>query len=355
MICHLRTTALGFGLLTILACQHLSQDQPHGDGSGGPASSAAAATIDGRTITIGELDDSIRERLFSDATAERDPAALYEVRSRALKEMLNEMVVEKAASAANLSPEDYLNQQIEAGGEVPEEEIAAFYEKRINQMGELSLDEMRDRISDHLKQKRSVKIIRDLRDQAAAEIMLEPARVEVEAIGHSRGPDDAIVTIIEFSDFHCPYCGRVVKTIDKVLAKYPTQVRFVFRNLPLGIHPRAIAAAEAAACAGNQGNFWDYHDLIFRDRKADSDEDFELHASRLGLDMQVFRQCVQDRETQQIVEADIAAAESIRISGTPSFVINGIALHGAQGLKAFSEVIDSEIARISAEESEATR
>jgi protein-disulfide isomerase len=185
--------------------------------------------------------------------------------------------------------------------------------------------------------------------------MLEPARVEVEAIGPSRGPDDAIVTIVEFSDFQCPFCGRVVQTIDRVLAKYPTQVRFVFRNLPLSIHPRAQAAAEAAACAGNQGNFWDYHDLVFANRKADSDEDFERHASELGLDMQAFRQCVQNRETQQIVEADIAAAERLRISGTPSFVINGIPLHGAQGLEAFSEIIDAEIARNSADGSGATR
>ena len=83
MICHLRTTAIGFGLLATLACQHLSQNQPHGDGSGGPASSAAAAIIDGRTITVGELDDFIKEELFSDATSERNPATLYEVRSRA--------------------------------------------------------------------------------------------------------------------------------------------------------------------------------------------------------------------------------------------------------------------------------
>jgi len=355
MICHLRTTAIGLGLLTTLACQHLNQDQPHGDGSGGPANSATAATIDGQTITVGELDDFIKEGFFRDATADRDPAALYEVRSRALKEMFNDMVVEKAASAANLSPDDYLDQQIEAGGAVPEEEIAAFYDKRIDQMGELSLDEMRDRISEHLKQRRAVKIVRDLRNQAAAKIMLEPARVDVEAIGPSRGPDDAIVTIIEFSDFQCPYCGRVVKTIDQVLIKYPTQVRFVFRHLPLSIHPRAQAAAEAAACADNQGSFWDYHDLIFADRKADSDEDFERYASELGLDMQAFRQCAQNRETQQIVEADIVAAGSLRITGTPSFVVNGIPLHGAQGIKAFSEVIDSEIARISADESEATR
>jgi protein-disulfide isomerase len=222
-------------------------------------------------------------------------------------------------------------------------------------MGGRPLDEMRDRISAFMKQQRVVTIVGDLRDQAAAEILLEPARIEVEAIGPSKGPDDAVVTIVEFSDFQCPYCGRVVPTIDQVLAKYPTQVRFVYRNLPLSIHPRAQAAAEAAACAGNQGNFWDYHDLIFANRSAVSDEDLELHASELALDMQAFRQCVQNRETQQIVEGDIAAAESLRISGTPSFVVNGIPLHGAQSLEAFSEVIDAEIARDSADGSKATR
>jgi len=355
MICHLRTTAIGLGLLTMLACQHLSQDQPHDDGSGGPASSSAAAIIDGRTVTVGELDDFIKEGLFSNATSERSPAALFEVRSRTLEDMLNEIVVEEAASAANLSPDEYLDQQIEAGGEVPEEEIAAFYEEHIDRMGGASLDEMSDPISDYLKQQRAATIVGDLRDQAAAEICLEPARLEVEAIGYSRGPDDAVVTIVEFSDFHCPYCARVVPTIDEVLAKYPTQVRFVFRNLPLGMHRRAQAAAEAAACAGNQGSFWDYHDLIFAEPKADSDEDFERHASELALDMQAFRQCVQNRETQQIVDADTAAANRLRIGSTPSFLINGIPMSGARNLEAFSQIVDEEIARSSGDGSESTR
>jgi len=356
MICHLRTTAIAFCLLATLACQQFGQNPAHGDGSGEPANSAVAATIDGRTVTVGELDDFIKEGLFSDATSEGNPATLYDVRSRALKQMLDELIVEKAASAAKLSSEDYLSQQVEAQGEVPEEEIAAFYDEHIDQMGGLPLDEMRDRISAYLKEQRAVTIVGDLRDQAATKILLEPARVEVEAIGPSKGPDDAAVTIIEFSDFQCPFCGRVVPTIDQIVAKYPTQVRFVYRNLPLTtIHPRAQAAAEAAACASNQGNFWDYHDLIFANNRAVSDEDLERHASELGLDMQAFRQCVQNRETQQIVEADIAAAASLRISGTPSFVINGIPLHGAQSLEAFSEVIDAEIARNSADGSKTTR
>ncbi len=356
MICHLRTTAIGFGLLATLACQHLNQDQPHGDGSGGPAPSEAAATLDGRTITVGELDNYIREQLFSQATSDSNPAKLYEVRSSTLQGMIDELILENAAAAANLSSEDYLKQQAEAKGEVSEDEIAAFYNEHIDRMGERDLDQVRDDISAYLTEQRVATIVADLRDQATTETLLEPARVEVEAIGPSKGPDDAIVTLIEFSDFQCPYCKRVVSTIEQIVAKYPTQVRFVFRNLPLNrIHPRAQPAAEAAACAGKQGNFWGYHDLIFENNRALSDEDLEGHASELGLEMEAFRQCVQNRETQQIVDTDLAAAGALRISGTPSFMINGIPLHGAQSVEALSAVIDDEIARISSDGSKATR
>lgn len=356
MMCHLRATAIALGLLATLACQQFGHDQPRGDGSGGPESSAAAAIIDGQTISIGDIDDHIKEQLFNEATSDRNPATLYEVRSRALKGMVDEMLVENAASAVNLSSEDYLRQQVEAEGEVPEAEIAAFYDENIDQMGGRGLDEMSDRIGAYLKERRVAAIVADLRDQADTDILLEPARVEVEAIGPSKGPDDAIVTIIEFSDFQCPFCQRVVPTIDQIVAKYPTEVRFVFRNLPLNnIHPRAQPAAEAAACAGNQGNFWDYHDLIFATPRALSDEDLERYASELGLDLAAFRKCVQNRETQQIVEADSAVAESLQISGTPSFLINGIPMHGAQSVESFSQVIDAEIARIATDGSEATR
>ncbi|MCH8891802.1 MAG: thioredoxin domain-containing protein, partial [Myxococcales bacterium] len=270
--------------------------------------------------------------------------------------MIVERVIEKAASAVKLSSDDYLRQQVEAQGEVPEQEIAAYYEENIDRIGEQSLDDVRDQIKDYLERQRTGTIIADLREQADTEILLEPVRIGVEAIGPSKGPDDAVVTIVEFSDFQCPFCQRVTPTIDQILAKYPTQVRFVYRNLPLSnIHPRAQAAAEAAACAGNQGDFWDYHDLIFANRRALSDEDFERHASELGLDMQAFRQCVQNRETQQIVDADFATAGRLRISSTPSFVINGIPMSGARSLEAFSEVIDAEIARNSSDGSKATR
>jgi protein-disulfide isomerase len=121
------------------------------------------------------------------------------------------------------------------------------------------------------------------------------------------------------------------------------------------MHSRAQAAAEAAACADKQGNFWDYHDLIFATPRALSDEDLEGYASEIGLEVAAFSQCVQNRETQQIVDADLAAAENLRISSTPSFLINGLPMSGARSLEAFSQIIDDEIKRNSNDGSEATR
>ncbi len=356
MMSHLRTTTIGFLLLASLACQHMGQNGTNGDGSEGPASSDPAATIDARTITIGELDDYIKEALFSEASSERNAAALYDLRLSNLREMLDELIVENAASAANLSTEDYLRKQVEDQGEVPEAEIATFFDDHIDQMGGRDLDPMREQIDAYLVEQRVLAVITDLKGEANTEILLEPTRVAIEAIGPSKGPDDAIVTIVEFSDFQCPFCERVVSTLEKLVVKYPTQVRIVFRNLPLNrIHSRAQAAAEAAACADKQEDFWGFHDLIFANNRALTDEDFEGHATELGLEMDAFRQCVQDRETQQIVDTDLAAADALQISGTPAFIINGIPLHGALSVEALSAVIDDEIARISSDGSTAIR
>jgi protein-disulfide isomerase len=354
MICHLRTTAIAFVLLTAVACQHMNQDHAQGDESGGPASSDTAAIIDGQKVTVGELDGLVKENLFSNATSDGEPRALYEVRSSALKEMIEDRAVENAASAAELSTEEFLTQQLEASGGVSEEDIVAFYTENESRMSKDGLDHWRDRIGKYLMEQRILQIVADLRDQSDAQILLARPRVQVDAIGPSKGPDDAIVTIVEFSDFRCPYCKRVVPTLDQVLDRYPTQVRLVFRNLPLGIHPRAVPIAEAAACADKQGNFWGYHDLIFAN-KSTKDEDLDRFAAELGLEMQAFRQCVQNRETQQIVEADTAAAEGLRITGTPSFAINGIPLHGAKSFEDFTEIIDEEIAQNAATESDVAR
>ena len=161
-------------------------------------------------------------------------------------------------------------------------------------------------------------------------MLLEPPRVTVAAEGPSLGPADAPVTIIEFSDFQCPYCGRAASTVKQIHERYPKQVRIVYRNLPLdSIHPNARPAAEAAACADAQGRFWEFHDRLFANQRALAPEDLQRYAKEIGLDMAAFDQCVKDRKSQAKVDGDLAAANEAasnagkRGLGTPAFFVNG--------------------------------
>jgi protein-disulfide isomerase len=351
---HAKFSALG--LLAVLACQQeVNPTQPVVAQPEDAAPAQVAARINGSDITIDELDVYIKEELFARATSNGDAAKLYEVRSQAVMRYLDEQVLEEPAKAANLSTEEYLSQQIDAAGGVTEEEIAAYYEENKNRMGGASLEDIKDRIETYLRALRGNTLVAELREKAGTAVLLEPARIEVEAVGPARGPDDAAVTIIEFSDFQCPYCQRAVPTIEQILEKYPTQVRVVFRHLPLDtIHDRAQPAAEAAVCAGNQEKFWDYHDVLFANNRALSDEDLERYAVELGLEMEAFKRCVSERESQPVVDIDTAAAKALGLSGTPAFFVNGIPMTGAQPLEKFSAIIDEELARPTAESSAPT-
>jgi protein-disulfide isomerase len=264
--------------------------------------------------------------------------------------MLNNRALEDAAGAEGLTTDEYLTQRMEARGEISDEEIATFFEEHTDQMSGSSLEDAKDRIAQFLMTQRATELVAELRAQAGAVVHLEPPRIEVDATGPSMGPDDAAVTIIEFSDFQCPYCQRVVPTLHQIMEKYPEQVRVVFRHLPLHrIHARAQAAAEASACADDQGKFWDYHDLVFQNNRQLADEDLERYATEAGLEMDDYRQCVADRKFQQEVEADANTAQSLGLSGTPAFFVNGIPLTGALPLDQFVSVIDGELARLATE------
>jgi protein-disulfide isomerase len=169
--------------------------------------------------------------------------------------------------------------------------------------------------------------------------------VNVDATGPSRGPADAKVTVIEFSDYQCPFCKRAEPTVQALLQKYPTQVRLVYRHMPLdGLHPRARAAAIAAVCAEQQGKFWEYHDALFQNQQALSDTDLDKYAADLGLDAGKFKTCRQDPATETRVNTDAAAARQAGLTGTPAFFVNGILISGARPIEDFTRWIDQELA-----------
>lgn len=160
------------------------------------------------------------------------------------------------------------------------------------------------------------------------------------------GPADAAITIIEFSDYECPFCTKWHDEVwPQIQAAYPSQVRLVYRDFPLSsIHSNAIPAAEAANCAGEQDKYWEYHGALFANAYGLGRSSFERYATDLKMDLAAFTECLDSRRYQEEVEADYNFAAELGIRSTPTFFINGIALVGAQPFDVFKEVIDLELA-----------
>jgi protein-disulfide isomerase len=161
----------------------------------------------------------------------------------------------------------------------------------------------------------------------------------------SLGPEDAPITIVEFSDYQCPFCRRWHQEVyEPLLAAYPGKVRMVYRNLPLtSIHPDAMAASQAALCAGEQDAYWPFHNKLFSSDSLNT-ETFVQYAQELSLNVEQFQSCIRTEKYKDAVTADSDFAVNLGVRSTPTFFINGLAVVGAQPLEVFKQVIDKELA-----------
>jgi protein-disulfide isomerase len=155
-----------------------------------------------------------------------------------------------------------------------------------------------------------------------------------------KGPSDAPVTIIEYTDFQCPYCSRAAKALDVVKKRYGDRVRVVFKNYPLKMHKQALPAARAALAAHQQGKFWEYQDVLFNHCSALNDDLYDKLASDLGLDMAKFRKDRSSERIEAMIQADLGQARKLRLTGTPRFLVNGVQIKGAYPVNYFVRVID---------------
>jgi protein-disulfide isomerase len=159
----------------------------------------------------------------------------------------------------------------------------------------------------------------------------------------SAGPATAKVTVVEWSDFQCPFCSRVTPTMKQIKDEYADDVRIVFKHNPLPMHNRAMAAAQAAEAAGKQGKFWEMHDKLFANAKALTDENFETWAKELGLDVETFKKDMKDPAIEKRIKEQQQQGNTLGARGTPAFFINGRFLSGAQPFPAFKTLIDEEM------------
>jgi len=158
------------------------------------------------------------------------------------------------------------------------------------------------------------------------------------------GPDSAKVKIVEWSDFQCPFCGRVGPTLEQIQKEYGDEVQLVFKHMPLPMHTKAQAAHEAAEAAHQQGKFWQMHDKIFSDQREMSEEKYLEYAAQIGLDLDRFKRDLASSSVKQRIAADTTQAAQLGVTGTPAFFVNGRFLSGAQPFASFKRVIDEELA-----------
>ena len=316
--------------------------------AGGQEKAAApetpVAVVAGKPIQAREVDDLVRAQLMDLRARE------HQLRSQALDALVAQALLEKEAEARGMTPDALHKTEVEDKAQVADADAKAYYDANKARFGTTAeadaLKQIKDGLGQQRQGERRAAFARELRAKYDVKMLLEPYRVPVE-VGSApvRGNPNAPVTVVEFSDFQCPYCVRARPTVNRVREVYGDKVRWVFRHFPLDFHAQAEKAGEAAACAGEQGKFWEMHDLLWANSAQLQVADLKAHAATLGLDAASYGQCLDSGRHAGLVEADLRAGQGYGVSGTPAFFVNGRPLVGAQPFDAFAQVIDDELQR----------
>jgi protein-disulfide isomerase len=331
-------------VLATAACSRAKSDVsvPPAARTGG--ADEVVAEVDGKRITRAELDAKAAEAL---ATLRQQE---YETLRRTLDQMIVDRLVEKEARARNLTREALVKEEIEA--RVPSADPSALdslYEQHKDrfrgQTREQAIPQIQRALRDQGLSMRRQAWSDELRSRATVKVTLEPPRahVAIPAGTPVLGPDNAPVTMVEFSDYQCPYCRRAQGTVEELVARYKDKLRLVHRDFPLDGHPGAVPAARAARCAGEQGKFWEYHRALLTAPGDFSDKDFKGRAEALGLERARFDTCLASDRHDAAIKASVEDGARIGVTGTPAFFINGRMIFGARRVEDFAEIIEAEL------------
>ncbi|HKQ73230.1 MAG TPA: thioredoxin domain-containing protein [Blastocatellia bacterium] len=309
---------------------------------------SAVAEVNGKAVTSEEIEEPLGARL---AQLEEQ---IYQLKRQRLDSLIAERLLANEATRRGVTTQALIDAEVTAkAASVTPEDVDKFYQANRSQIGGPLDVNLRSRITSFLQNQRfdarREEFVQTLRSQAKVLINLPTPQYRLMASTEGapfRGGAQAPVTIIEFSDFHCPFCSKVQSTISQVLARYGDKVKLVYRHLPIDqLHPQARRAAEAAACANEQGKFWEYHDRLYAAGADSSQEKLKSLAQEAGLDVAVFESCLNAGKQKQAIQKEIDDAARMGLNATPSFLINGRFFSGAAPLEAFVRVIEEELGR----------
>ena len=313
-----------------------------------PTPSPTLALLDGQPITAADV-ESIGGSSFTNARVQ-----YYNAQRGAVEEAITRRLLEKEAKARSVTVEELLKAEVEAKvAPVSPADQKSFYDTNkaryfANVPEPEAMKQIEKGLGQQRLQQRRAEYASSLRAKANVKLLIDPPRMTVAVDDDpAKGPADAPVTIIEFSDFQCPYCSRVTPTLARLKDRYGDSIRIVFRDYPLlQIHPNAAKAAEAGACANDQDKFWPMHDVMFANQARLDVPSLKQHAATAGLDTATFEQCLDSGKHAAEWQKDAADAEKAGVQSTPAFFVNGRPVIGAQPYEQFAEVINDELGRL---------
>jgi len=333
-------------ILLIVISMGCKQKGMQENASSKPLGGDIVAKVGGEAVTAEELAEAVKPDM------QKIEMKVYQIEKRALDSLIDQKLVLQAAKKRGQNREEYIKSMINDRVQMPtDDEIKAVYDaRRGNTEFEEPLEGMKDRIANYLVQTQQAKLEQDLisklRSEVDVKIMLDVPRIDVPLRDAPMlGAKDAKVTFVEFSDYQCPFSGRVHDTVWQLIEKYKDNIKYVYRDFPLSFHRDAQKAHEAAHCAGDQDKYFEYNKILFANQKDLGLKDLKKYAVDLNLDPKEFNKCLDEGKYTPMVKESLEDGQAAGVSGTPAFFINGILISGAQPIESFTEVIDAELQR----------
>lgn len=326
--------------LALGACCGLAPAQNR---AGVPADDTVLAEVDGVKLTLSDYDQKHPTGLFQARNA------FWEAHRTVAQQFIDEYLLERQAKKEGLTVDQLIQRHVIAKlPPDPSDEVLRVYFEGVTT--DQPFEAVKGQIVQVLRERRISKAKRayvdSLRGESKIALRIGPPRAIIAMKDTPvRGDVKAPLLLVEYSDFECPYCQQVKPIVDKLMAEFKGKLALAYKDFPLPMHPRAPKAAEAAHCAGDQGKYWEYHDLLFASKRLEVPE-LKEQARELKLDGKAFDQCLDSGAKSAIVKNLSDEAQGMGVQGTPNFYLNGRAIGGNRSYEEFRKIIEEELSAL---------
>ena len=308
-------------------------------GQTGSESSQVVARVSNTDLTVADLQQKEGGKLL------QAQYQYYMNERKALDDLIDNRLLTEEAHRRNIPLDQLLNTEVYRGVKDPtEDQLEVYYEGLDTQQ---SYESVREDVLEHIRELRRTKaraaFVANLRKEAKIDILLLPPSADVNlSATYENGARSAPVVLVEFADYECPYCQKVNPQIQQLKKEYGDSLTVAFKDFPLPMHHGSEKAAEAARCAGEQGKFWEYHDVLFYSQLTTLDA-LKQHAQTLKLDQDAFNTCLDSGKEAAAVKNDLEEAKSLGLTGTPSFFVNGHFFSGVVDYQALKDIVSQQL------------